>query len=93
MRTKAIPQKKTFYPSPWAVEAPSSASRKRPVGSPFTELGSFDGDYGHGGIADRAELQWKCLGCGELRTRNHWVLGPCPSCGAPKNKMELVFEG
>ncbi len=51
-----------------------------------------DGRYAYDAPADQTELLWKCLRCGELKPRNKWVLGPCPSCGAPKSEFVLVDE-
>ena len=59
------------------------------TGSAF---GTVEAKYKYDAPADQTELLWKCLRCGELKPRNKWVLGPCPSCGAPKSQFVLVDE-
>jgi rubredoxin len=49
-------------------------------------------NYGYDAMADKTEILWKCLVCGELKPRNKWVLGDCPACGAKKLQFVLVNE-
>ncbi len=67
-------------------------SRESGGGTPLPAVGPLAGDYRYDAPADRTEILWKCLKCGELRGRNEWVLGPCSSCGAPKSQFVLVDE-
>jgi rubrerythrin len=48
--------------------------------------------YRYDANADRTEILWKCLKCGELKPRNKWVLRDCPACGARKSQFVLVNE-
>jgi rubrerythrin len=59
-----------------------NASRTKPV----NEIYSYNAN------ADRTEILWKCLVCGELKPRNQWILGNCPACGAEKSQFVLVDE-
>ena len=56
------------------------------------EPGLVEGNYRYDASDDLTEILWKCLGCGELKQRDRWALGPCPSCGAPKFQFVLVDE-
>jgi rubrerythrin len=49
-------------------------------------------NYHYDAAADKTEILWKCLDCGELKPRNDWVLGQCPACGASKLQFVLVDE-
>jgi rubrerythrin len=49
-------------------------------------------NYLYNAPADQREILWKCLVCGELKQRNGWGLGPCPSCSAPQSQFVLVDE-
>jgi hypothetical protein len=59
-----------------------------PAGGP----GGTEAPYGYDANLERTEILWKCLRCGELKPRNHWVLGDCPARGAPKSQFVLVDE-
>ena len=52
----------------------------------------MEGSYIYDAIAEKTEILWKCLKCGELKQRNKWTPGNCPSCGAPKSQLVLVDE-
>ncbi len=49
-------------------------------------------NYIYDAPADKTEILWKCLICGELKPRNKWVLSACPACGALKSQFVLVDE-
>jgi rubrerythrin len=66
-------------------------SKKSGGGAP-PAAGPTGADYLYDAPAERTEILWKCLQCGELRDRNKWALGPCPSCGSPPSQFVLVDE-
>jgi hypothetical protein len=87
----------------WIVKTPKPFSKRKITGYPLTvtkrkgvrallALGLAEGNYRYDATAERTEIMWKCLDCGELKPRTRWVLGPCPSCGAPKSQFVLVDE-
>ncbi len=85
----------------WIVKNPKPFSKRKVTGYPLTVRkggaalpvsGPAEANYGYDAPADRTEILWKCLECGELKPRTKWVLGPCPSCGAPKSQFVLVDE-
>jgi len=55
-------------------------------------MNSVKDNYSYNANIDQTEILWKCLVCGQLEPRNEWVLGQCPSCGAPKSQFVLVDE-
>ncbi len=70
----------------------SLTTGEREVAAALLAPGLVEGNYRYDATTDRTEILWKCLKCGELKPRIKWVLGPCPSCGAPKSQFVLVDE-
>jgi rubrerythrin len=71
---------------------PTRSTLKTRGAPSFSDDRPAKGDYFYDATADRTEILWKCLTCGELKQRNHWTPGVCPSCGAPKSQFVLVDE-
>ncbi len=59
---------------------------------PIQTSGLVEAHYRYDADAQRTEILWKCLRCGEIKQRNRWILSSCPSCGAPKSQFVLVDE-
>ena len=70
---------------------PLMVTKRRGAGA-LLAIGLAEGNYRYDAPADQTEILWKCLECGELKSRIRWVLGPCPSCGAPKSQFVPVDE-
>jgi rubrerythrin len=67
-------------------------TRNREAEMPLQAPPAVKGNYRYDAPSDQTEILWKCLGCGELKPRNSWIPGPCPSCGAPISQFVLVDE-